>query len=286
MGSCNGLVCIFRAGYYEDIIVWNPCTGISREVPNPSCPLGSCYRSYGFGYDSLSKDFKIILAVEEHPDDSQSCFYYVEVFSLKRNSWKRIRYAVNPRDSIVGEPSYSMRGTHINGVLYWNINDVLHAFDLELETFSIMPLPKTSDGYIGALDNCLSFTDSAFTDSTDIWTLKRCGGVNSWVKFISLTTKDDIRPLYTEDLSSQRIIAKRFVEDQFEDIVAIAVPSGRISRVFEIGEGRSMCDAIAYVEDLVSPTALISEIEGVNTETRAVQYDGNNEAGCQSQKNS
>ncbi|XP_050226574.1 F-box/kelch-repeat protein At3g23880-like [Mercurialis annua] len=261
IGSCNGLVCISLTGDYENMIVWNPCTGIFRELPNPSCPKDSIYYSYGFGYDSLSKDFKILLAVEEYADDSQSVFYYVEVFSLKQNSWKRIRYSINPQESIVGEPSYRMRGTHLNGVLYWNLHELVHVFDLGSENFSTLPSPG-SDGYLGVLDNCLSL--SAFTG---IWILKCCGVANSWDKFVSLSTEDDIRPLY---MMNNDIIAKKFVEERGEEIAGITVPSGKISTLFKIGDGQNMCDAIAYVEDLVSPSNFISEIEDVNTEKRVI----------------
>ncbi|XP_050227288.1 F-box/kelch-repeat protein At3g23880-like [Mercurialis annua] len=264
MGSCGGLICISCTGNLESIIIWNPLTGKIREVPNPSCPLDSDDCSFGFGYKSSAKDYNIVLAVEER--HSEDCFYSVNVFSLKEDRWEVVYSATNPKpeDTIVGEAGYGTRGTHIDGVLYWNIQGVVHSFSLESKMFSILPPPR-GEGHLSALDGL------SFTDSSGIYTLNGFGAVDAWVNIIPFTANDvdvqplhvtesdDMRPLYMD--SERIIIAKRFLDDTFEDIAAISVPGGEIHTLFQIGEGRRTCDAITYLEDIVDPNKLISRVK-------------------------
>ncbi|KAJ4836736.1 hypothetical protein Tsubulata_045935, partial [Turnera subulata] len=86
VGSCNGLVCISLGGNQNDFVLWNPNTGAFRQLPKPEDDT-SCYQgcpAYGFGYDSVSDDYKIFL-VSVHKSDEG----ITQIFSLKANSWKK-----------------------------------------------------------------------------------------------------------------------------------------------------------------------------------------------------
>ena len=78
IGSSNGLVCITDGfdrhnGY---LIVGNPST---REVRTETMPHTTLYSCSGFGYDSLTDDYKVVLGTRKI--DYKTCF---KVFSLKK----------------------------------------------------------------------------------------------------------------------------------------------------------------------------------------------------------
>ncbi|CAN0912740.1 F-box protein CPR1 [Linum grandiflorum] len=65
VGSCNGLVCmnIFKNSYsnQSNMVVWNPATSKLCVAPPPSnIPSDDDRVVYGFGYDSVSNDYKSI----------------------------------------------------------------------------------------------------------------------------------------------------------------------------------------------------------------------------------
>ena len=65
IGSCHGLVCIAFDNYGgQDIVIWNPSTGDYRKLPNLDISSGDTRYQYGFGYDSSTNDYKIILNYE------------------------------------------------------------------------------------------------------------------------------------------------------------------------------------------------------------------------------
>ncbi|KAK9938561.1 hypothetical protein M0R45_015290 [Rubus argutus] len=83
-GSCHGLICLAIDDY--TIVLWNPSTGESNLLPEPTLET---YKSdenfYGFGYDSTTQDYKIVRGddFEIFPE------FYFEVFSLKTGSWRQ-----------------------------------------------------------------------------------------------------------------------------------------------------------------------------------------------------
>ncbi|KAE9453271.1 hypothetical protein C3L33_14825, partial [Rhododendron williamsianum] len=89
-GSCNGLICL--SNQEKGIFLWNPST--KKHWKLPVCPIETVptFSSnvvnavYGFGYDSVTDDYKVVRVVQHHGVafmDSE-----VWVYSLKSNSWK------------------------------------------------------------------------------------------------------------------------------------------------------------------------------------------------------
>ncbi|KAK4728901.1 hypothetical protein R3W88_021889 [Solanum pinnatisectum] len=83
MGSCNGLVYLARycVGYY---LLWIPTTRKYKDLPlfRPRSEKHKC-AAYGFGYDELHDDYKIVLISYNHIIRS-SDDVVVKVYSLKR----------------------------------------------------------------------------------------------------------------------------------------------------------------------------------------------------------
>ncbi|XP_026384137.1 F-box/kelch-repeat protein At3g06240-like [Papaver somniferum] len=81
-GSCNGLLCF---GIFEDgcICLWNPSTREYRKIPPPPLTSGfsvkdASYGSYGFGYDYLNDDYRLVRIL--FGDDKKS---EVQVYTLR-----------------------------------------------------------------------------------------------------------------------------------------------------------------------------------------------------------
>ncbi|KAJ4829568.1 hypothetical protein Tsubulata_021957, partial [Turnera subulata] len=139
VGSCNGLVCISLDRKLNDVVLWNPTTGVFKQLPKPEDTSYYCgCPAYGFGYDSVSDDYKIFSfsVLASGSDETKT-----QIFSLKANSWKKIS---NEKESVdVG----GHKGLFLNGALHWfsGCREIV-AFDLEKEESYVVPQPAPELG--------------------------------------------------------------------------------------------------------------------------------------------
>ncbi|XP_076948088.1 F-box/kelch-repeat protein At3g23880-like [Bidens hawaiensis] len=172
VGSSNGLVCI--CSLRSNLIVHNPMTREVRQLPylpyicRPLC--------WGFGYDSLRDDYKVIVGARR--DDKQTCF---RLLSLKSNVW---------RD--VGDENYNCFinevGVLYNGALHWIVVDrnqktLIVSFALSREEFKEIPQPDndarykcTWSSYPGIMKECLC----VFGFCCGVWLMKKYHVKESW----------------------------------------------------------------------------------------------------------
>ncbi|KAG7969577.1 hypothetical protein I3843_07G037600 [Carya illinoinensis] len=142
VGSCNGLVCVTLYNH-KDFYIWNPSTGAQRKLPDPEVsPDGGTYK-YGFGYDSSSGDYKVLVASYGARNPGHFLGSEGKLFSLKRNSWIRIQVLDNPYES------YYSAGILCNGALHWEVVldepykcQMIIAFNLAEEKFINVPYPS------------------------------------------------------------------------------------------------------------------------------------------------
>ncbi|GJW97863.1 putative F-box domain-containing protein [Tanacetum coccineum] len=155
IGSSYGLVC-FTDGH--ELLVANPLTREVKPVPNPSNhvkpfpnrnePFKDDDSCWGFGYDSLRDDYKVVCGVQKGKGRT-----YFKVFSLKSNAW-----------NVIGEVNYTCTnlqhpaGILCNGAIHWVMNpkaqkskEVILSFDLSKEEFKKVPQPNYARYY--KLDN-------------------------------------------------------------------------------------------------------------------------------------
>ncbi|XP_015162576.1 F-box/kelch-repeat protein At3g06240-like [Solanum tuberosum] len=87
LGSCNGLILLM--GYIGCLLLWNPTTRMHKKLPNPRPRWKNYYDDYGFGYDELRDDYKVvgIFYIQGRSHGSE-----VKIYSLKSNSWTNIDY--------------------------------------------------------------------------------------------------------------------------------------------------------------------------------------------------
>nr|GEY66276.1 hypothetical protein [Tanacetum cinerariifolium] len=181
-GSSNGLVCISDA---KELLVANPLT---REVKALQYPLDLVFDSscWGFGYDSVTGDFKVVLGVLKGKD--QTCF---QVISLKSNAWK-----------VIGEVDYicsklQFVGVLCNGAIHWVMHPknnkkevVILSFDLSTEEFEEIPQPdhaRCKSDYpcqpnmiLGIMEECL-FLGCRGEHVSELWVMKNYNAKESWV---------------------------------------------------------------------------------------------------------
>ncbi|GJZ54353.1 F-box/kelch-repeat protein-like protein [Tanacetum coccineum] len=83
-GSSNGLVCM--SSLDNQICLTNPSTREFRKLhkaPILRSSVSSYPQLYGFGYDSSTDDYKLVMAIDQGSDGT-----LVQILSLKSNVWK------------------------------------------------------------------------------------------------------------------------------------------------------------------------------------------------------
>ncbi|XP_010529479.1 PREDICTED: F-box protein CPR30-like [Tarenaya hassleriana] len=232
-GSCNGLVGLSNSP--TDLALFNPSTRQIHQLPvSPvGLPEGSTIRGYvfyGFGYDSVNKDYKVVRMVQFKRDSDDelghSFPYEVKVYSLKTNSWKRIE-TVPVMIQFLFYFYYHLLFRRGYGVLaannlHWVLpprpglvvgNSVIVRFDLVSEEFDKVPLPEAIGNYdsdiqmdIGVLDGCLCLICCRDQTYADVWVMKEYGVRVSWTKLFTVQKPKSVkslaymRPLvYSED---------------------------------------------------------------------------------------
>ncbi|KAB2613343.1 F-box/kelch-repeat protein [Pyrus ussuriensis x Pyrus communis] len=249
MGSSNGLVCLFINCHYT--LLWNPCTGNSKEIPKPS-PEPFLPAFYGFGYDSATDDYKVICNCP-----SADRTYEVFVFTLKTGSWR----IVEGLDHIEDE-----RGLLLNGALHWlNVKRradgsidpksiTITSFDLAKEKFQeLVSLPNVlGDIFLGAdlgvykSSHLLCSFDNFRFGNTEIWVMMEYGVEQSWTKLIVLKDQDLSHPVYVSEDD------KVFIALREGDLKLYDLKENRYRSVLKPKKQLRLAFAL-YVETLVSP---------------------------------
>ncbi|XP_031277858.1 F-box protein CPR1-like [Pistacia vera] len=221
LGSCHGLLCI--SNIVDDMAFWNPSTRKHRVLPFMSLELrrytGSSVCSvcvFGFGYDITNDDYKLVRVAQFRGTEISFVECEVKVFSLRRNSWKRIK-----------DMPYACRypgtnGVYACGALHWIVSrncssgdfhrngnsgdfNVVVALDLAAEDYKEVALPefgsKNFNLDVGALGGCLCVVANFSNVRSDVWVMKEYGVKDSWDKLLSVTREQmcgigrSVRPL-------------------------------------------------------------------------------------------
>lgn len=85
----NGILCICGPilSHVSYVYLWNPLTNEFKALPKPIVQMGYVAVGFGFGFVPSTNDYKVVRVIKhERKSDSR-----VEIYSLNRNSWKRVR---------------------------------------------------------------------------------------------------------------------------------------------------------------------------------------------------
>lgn len=208
----------------------------------------SVYRVYGFGYDAINEDYKLVRISQFIGLDYRSFRSEVRIYSLRLNEWKSLEdmpYALWYTDRM---------GVCLDGFLHWVVirkiepdeTGLIVALDLARESYGEIPLPAfMNNDYkidLGVLGGCLCVLASFKEVGFDVWVMREYGVKESWTKLLKLghsgsgirpltysNTGGDIlfeegyRKLFWYNLKSQtvRYVKIRGVPDVFEALVCV-----------------------------------------------------------------
>nr|XP_043625965.1 F-box protein CPR1-like [Erigeron canadensis] len=236
VGSSNGLVCIFNSG--PKLCVLNPCTRERKIVRHPY--LSSHHRDpkpdlYGFGYDSSSGDYKVIIGKVRKK---------FGLLSLKSNDQRIVDYGGKLECAF----DRGCAGILCNGALHWlmrdqNYNTVILSFHLSTEEFEEIPTPTdnackvTYRTELGIIEECLCL----FHESKcyPVWVLKNYNDKQSWEE------------------TDEKII---------QDVKVLEIKSYRRATTFlryniHLSENPEYISAPEFVQSLVSPHCHFNKIQ-------------------------
>ncbi|GKV01393.1 hypothetical protein SLEP1_g13950 [Rubroshorea leprosula] len=206
VGSCNGVLCLITSSqsiHYLGIL--NPSIKKLKLVLFPNLEDSfhlshGIYRSVdgrplrtenGFGFDSRTSDFKIVIIFQEIYSKR---WRQVQVYSLRQNSWKVLSNVPNFLYHM-DDPQVVVNG----GAIYWFviISDCLWIlmFDFTDETFKEIKMPDCFDEELCEFDglgevkgklSLLHFDINSSTDvSLELWMMEDSGWVRQFVVNVS-----------------------------------------------------------------------------------------------------
>ncbi|XP_050363263.1 F-box protein CPR1-like [Argentina anserina] len=221
VGYCNSLVCIRYSNSIsnaETLVVWNPSIQRFKRIPFTPVELPAEWAdnqkrfpkiAYGFGYDSINDDYKLVRVVQFTKDDDV-VGSEVKIYSIKSNSWKKVQSL--PCTKGLRMYFTTSRLSYLNGALHllmFGLSDenripVIVSLDLATEMYDEFPTPtvcyykkllvlEVFGGYLGV---CLRpYPPATFIDQSDVWIMKKYGVTATWTRLYTIE-KDDM-PLQT-----------------------------------------------------------------------------------------
>lgn len=254
VGSCNGLLCF--AIKQTHVLLWNPSLRISKKSPClDNQRRGGSYTVFGFGYDHLTDNYKVVAIFCYDSGDRGEYKTEVKVYTLGANSWRRIQEFPS------GIPCDEM-GKYASGTLNWMATTAssppLAIISLDLGNESYVELSKPDCGYatasnLGVLRDCLCII-SAYGTHSDLWIMKDFGVKESWTKLLSI-------PFWIDHPLSLLCTKERCISDGIEILVQqphqseiVFYNSKNVTFTDpEIENSDGCLDAEVYVESLISP---------------------------------
>ncbi|XP_059309917.1 F-box/kelch-repeat protein At3g23880-like [Lycium ferocissimum] len=170
VGSVNGLICL--AIEDEDFILWNPSIRKFKKLPDSRA--AGCYFIYGFGYDELQNDYKLV-GISGTLNYRRSHKVETKIYSLQGNSFRSIR-------------------TFQTGLL----SDII-SIDLIDGKWGKVEKPCYREGDfdftmqpgLGVMGSDLSMYCRSRRTRTDFWIMKEYGVKDSWTKVFTFNYPHD-----------------------------------------------------------------------------------------------
>ncbi|XP_009630549.1 F-box/kelch-repeat protein At3g06240-like [Nicotiana tomentosiformis] len=189
-GSCNGLILAINRERVKYLI--NPTTLKYHKIPNfhLALPVPGSFSMYGFGYDVVSDDYKVVaLSYYNAVDETVIVDTFVDIYSVRKGLWRRLE--ISPYDHSVTDLA---SGVLVNGALHWLASSktsdescVIAAFHLSDEKFLEVPVPSMDYNYslfeLVALRGRLCMFTNLTVDTITICLMEDNGVKESWTIF-------------------------------------------------------------------------------------------------------
>ncbi|KAL3646889.1 hypothetical protein CASFOL_009433 [Castilleja foliolosa] len=192
VADCNGLLLVATSStdgdYKENWEIWNPLTHERLELPR----LDIGWNAFGLGYDCDADDYKAVVIVRLRNNGGRyDDTYQTHIYSLKSDSWKRIRdFPFGGDRKGCDEDPYGgdwegwdedpfggyrkgwdgdgQVGVFLRGALYWIIcNKKIIALDLGTESYRELKLPPLHERDTYKFEHVFQFTRTQFLDVLD-----------------------------------------------------------------------------------------------------------------------
>jgi F-box interacting protein len=210
-GSCRGFI-LFH--YYSNIYLWNPSTGVHKNIPLPrfGFDLYEVEHFHGFGYDESTDDYLLVSLSYDQIPYSDDMLSHLEIFSLRANAWEEIvgtthlphyREVSSSYDTVVESKfnGYPIVELNFNGAIHWMAFRydlrvyVIVAFHLAEKKLLEIRLPVEND-YDDR--DCDLWVFKGFlslwvlgNNTVDIWVMKEYNVQLSWTKILVLPIDTD-----------------------------------------------------------------------------------------------
>ena len=246
------MVCLGLGNDVRHLFLWNPLTGDSKKLPECNVLQIKSYficNYCGFGYDSSSDDYKLLLKLHRE----------LVIFSLAKNSWRLLE---------ARWPDYGChaKGVYINGALHYQfLGGTIFAFDLKMERFRFGPRPDAlmlgrRRKLFGAGKTLYCITEGRNSMDVEFWLMDKSCSKESWTKVLSFPGSNDFRYFMNHFLCISK--GNEFITGNGEDIVRFDT-EGRIVKKIRMCNSPSWCEgcdstphpreAITYVQTLELP---------------------------------
>ncbi|KAK1354097.1 hypothetical protein POM88_047353 [Heracleum sosnowskyi] len=139
--SCNGLVCFTNVGG-EVVHIWNPSTRRFKILPAPNKRSDYYQNGIGFGFDSVSDDYKVLRIVMWEVIPGRCSKLGAELYSANDDSWKEIEVPIITLERVLTCPA-SKSVYSKTGVVYLETHHGLLSFDLHNEVLGFYPYPNS-----------------------------------------------------------------------------------------------------------------------------------------------
>ncbi|KAK9684511.1 hypothetical protein RND81_10G215000 [Saponaria officinalis] len=238
IGSFNGLICVGLTLYegepHESSIqvLINPSTGLFREIPYNSLSVEGEFRvSFGFGYDDVNHDYKIVRVTENAMHYCPYAGYdlinrEVTVYSLNQNKWKLVEFVRRPKASLdLFQKGLFMRNHLLHWVFWDSFTYHIYCFDtrsdkwvnevplMELFTCRIAEFDEEYEDTVvrvmslGVIQECLCVS-TCTNLSCDVWIMKEYGVKESWVKLFEISGFLEFSHIFVHSSFSFRLRSK------------------------------------------------------------------------------
>ncbi|KAJ7962229.1 putative F-box family protein [Quillaja saponaria] len=243
------------------LCLWNPATKQIRQLPNTRNE-SETIRTIGFGYDSNTNDYKVVII--NYFDDDDDAFYdnfrvfQAEMYSLSTGCWKKIKSDVDFQDMFMEDSSVT-----VNGMLFWRVEEEEYqfvlSFDMGKEEFRIIVMPDSIEYCyrIAKFKDSLVLLSEFYEDaglgwavSVDLWVMEHnCDGGQSWSKLFTVGTFYKINcPV---GIWKNEIFIQGYKYTEEESGMLLCNPTNNEMKILtDIGSAH-LYDVFNYVESLV-----------------------------------